>query len=157
MGAQQPAISSGPYKSSRPWPSFTSNDRLHGGARCTALPTFSEDDDPFAQLHGKSAVGGGVLGLGVLGQGGPLGLGVLSDGESEALQSGINSSSIERCVLSAARRLLFPHESYQAFFEHGHWWVRSKRTGATWSVEDATGPGSYDGFTFEKVDDGNDD
>ena len=39
-----------------------------------------------------------------------------------------------------------------SIFEHGHWWVVSNN-GAQWSVVDASGPGSTDGFDFEMVKD----
>lgn len=39
---------------------------------------------------------------------------------------------------------------YDAVFEHGQWWI-SASTGAQWSVVDATGGTSVDGFDFEQV------
>jgi len=37
-----------------------------------------------------------------------------------------------------------------AVFEHGHWWV-CRNDGSQYSVNDATGPGTTDGFDFEMV------
>lgn len=42
-----------------------------------------------------------------------------------------------------------------AVFEHGQWWIRL-RDGALFSVVDAEGPGSVDGFGFEQVSTGAD-
>ena len=39
-------------------------------------------------------------------------------------------------------------------FEHGQLWITNNRTGAQWSVNDASGPGSCDGFSFEQVSNG---
>lgn len=36
-------------------------------------------------------------------------------------------------------------------FEHGQWWVTDLDTGAQWSVCDAEGDDSVDGFDFERV------
>ena len=38
-----------------------------------------------------------------------------------------------------------------ADFEHGQWWITDTRTGAQWSVVDAIGGRSFDGFDFEQV------
>jgi hypothetical protein len=43
---------------------------------------------------------------------------------------------------------------FQCDFEHGQWWVTDLDTGAQWSVCDAEGPGSTDGFDFEQVTEG---
>jgi hypothetical protein len=37
------------------------------------------------------------------------------------------------------------------YFEHGHWWVTITPTGATFSVVDAEGGDSVNGFGFELV------
>lgn len=42
------------------------------------------------------------------------------------------------------------------FFEHGQWWIEDKN-GAQWSVVDAIGGDAVDGFSFEKVTEGEDD
>jgi hypothetical protein len=39
----------------------------------------------------------------------------------------------------------------QADFEHGQWWITDLESGAQWSVVDATGGRSVDGFDFEPV------
>jgi hypothetical protein len=41
--------------------------------------------------------------------------------------------------------------TYQANFEHGHWWITCLETGGQWSVVDATGGDSIDGFDFELI------
>ena len=41
--------------------------------------------------------------------------------------------------------------SYDYVFEHGHLWTVCGRNGGQWSVMDAEGPGSYNGFSFECV------
>jgi hypothetical protein len=46
--------------------------------------------------------------------------------------------------------------TYDAFFEHGQWWITCMTTGAQWSVVDAEGGNSRDGFDFERVTDGDD-
>lgn len=46
---------------------------------------------------------------------------------------------------------------YNSDFEHGQWWITSLTTGAQWSVVDATGYGSVDGFDFERVTEGEED
>lgn len=39
-------------------------------------------------------------------------------------------------------------------FEHGQWWVNHILTGACWSVVDASGGSSVDGFDFEQISEG---
>ena len=68
------------------------------------------------------------------------------------LRTQTNTRAMERRILGAARgpcgwRLA-------ATFEHGQWWVTNLNTGAQWSVCDAKGPGSKDGFSFELVTEG---
>jgi hypothetical protein len=69
-----------------------------------------------------------------------------------ALKSGIDTPAMERRI----RRAFLAHERGQrgatAVFEHGHWWVTC-RDGSQYSVEDATGGPSIDGFDFECVTD----
>jgi len=52
---------------------------------------------------------------------------------------------------------------YDEFYEHGHWWVECKQTGAQWSVVDSEGgptvyvdgpDGQQIGFDFEQVTEG---
>jgi hypothetical protein len=67
------------------------------------------------------------------------------------LPSTINSSMIERRVLQAARQLIgSPQSRFSAVYEHGHWWVQNSR-GDTWDAVDASGPGSFNGFSFERL------
>lgn len=44
----------------------------------------------------------------------------------------------------------------QIDLEHGQWWVTRLDDGAQWSVVEASGPGSWDGFAFELVTQGDD-
>lgn len=44
-------------------------------------------------------------------------------------------------------------EACSAVFEHGQWWITSDM-GRQWSVVDATGGDSIDGFSFELVSEG---
>ena len=70
-----------------------------------------------------------------------------------------NPNTSERRILSAARARLYRPRSRQpllAFFEHGQWWVENRDTGAQWSVVDAEGGQSVDGFDFENVTEGTD-
>ncbi len=53
------------------------------------------------------------------------------------------------CVSDAATCLL-KDETWEAAFEHGQWWVIAN-TGASWSVVDAIGAGTIDGFDFEQL------
>lgn len=61
----------------------------------------------------------------------------------------------EKAVLSAARKAL-RRRNIQANFEHGQWWVTDLVTGAQYSVADAEGPGTVNGFVFEQVTEGED-
>ncbi len=59
-----------------------------------------------------------------------------------------NNKRIEKRVRAAAKE--FGNGSpNDVFFEHGQWWVRWGPK--TFSVVDAEGPGSIDGFGFEEV------
>ena len=77
------------------------------------------------------------------------------------LKSETNTPAIEKKILNAAVHYLhqgdhslgFKH--FQADFEHGQWFVTNLHTGAQWSVNDAEGPGSIDGFSFEMITEGN--
>lgn len=42
-------------------------------------------------------------------------------------------------------------DSVNAVFEHGQWWVKESCGCCIWSVVDAEGPGTVDGFDFELV------
>ncbi len=43
---------------------------------------------------------------------------------------------------------------FDTFFEHGQWWVRCSACDTTWSVVDAEGKGSVNGFSFELTEEG---
>lgn len=45
---------------------------------------------------------------------------------------------------------------FDAFYEHGQWWITDRVTGRQWSVVDAEGGKSVDGFDFEVVSEGDD-
>lgn len=60
--------------------------------------------------------------------------------------------SMERRIRAAARRAgIVNTRTISTWFEHGQWWVENCRTGAQWSVCDASGPSAFDGFCFEQV------
>ena len=65
-----------------------------------------------------------------------------------------NTPEIELDVLHAAVTH-FPAESYpRTVFEHGQWWVLVNGEDCEdeiYSVIDAIGPGSTDGFDFEEI------
>lgn len=47
------------------------------------------------------------------------------------------------------------HINYDGvFFEHGQWWLGCSVCGCQWSVVDAEGGQSVDGFDFEEVSEG---
>jgi hypothetical protein len=71
---------------------------------------------------------------------------------AEQLLSEQNTRAVERLVKRAARSKL--GLGLVTFFEHDQWWVERKATGAVWSVCDAMGPGTVDGFDFERVSQG---
>jgi len=66
-----------------------------------------------------------------------------------ALKTETNTRAMERRIRRAFRDK-YPRGRAEAHFEHGQWWMMAG--GATWSVVDATGPGSVDGFDFERID-----
>jgi hypothetical protein len=57
----------------------------------------------------------------------------------------------DRVLAAAAAGLDVPQRELEVAFEHGQWWVTRRDDGAQWSVDDAEGPGSTDGFGFEQV------
>jgi hypothetical protein len=71
-------------------------------------------------------------------------------GEEQALKTETNTPEMWKRVLAAARKKL-QKNNLSAGFEHGQWWIIHVMTGAQWSVVDAEGPGSVDGFDFEQV------
>jgi hypothetical protein len=44
--------------------------------------------------------------------------------------------------------------SRSVYYEHGQHWITCEWCGAQWAVHDATGPGTVDGFDFERVTEG---
>lgn len=72
------------------------------------------------------------------------------------LPSEINNLTMKRRVLAAARKRFRKRSGVKAFFEHGQWWVQVDYYPKydrieTFSVVDATGPGTVNGFYFEGV------
>jgi hypothetical protein len=75
------------------------------------------------------------------------------------LKSDKNNPTIEKKILTAAKKCFnnYPIENKKIFsiFEHGHWWIRffdeNEERDRTYSVIDAEGIGTYDGFDFEEV------
>jgi hypothetical protein len=63
-----------------------------------------------------------------------------------------NRSDIEWRVREAFRVSSYcrGRGTFMTIFEHGQWWIHDKN-GAQYSVVDATGGGSIDGFDFEQV------
>lgn len=70
--------------------------------------------------------------------------------------SDTNTRKAERAILRAARAVL-GGRGLEAVWEHGHWWVQRRTTGAQWDVCDEGVPGARDGFYFERVTDGDED
>lgn len=69
------------------------------------------------------------------------------------LKTETNTPAMEERILEAAAAYGLPLDM-SADFEHGQWWVTDRNTGAQWSVIDASGGRSVDGFDFEPVTDG---
>lgn len=68
-----------------------------------------------------------------------------------SLESTNPSKRTEQKIRGAFGRLFHRRRRLQTNFEHGQWWITDQQTGAQWSVVDATGPGSDNGFSFEQV------
>jgi hypothetical protein len=64
-----------------------------------------------------------------------------------------NTPATEKKVLTAARKHFGQSKGITAVFDHGQWWVnRDNGEGIeTYSVIDAEGPGTTNGFDFEQV------
>lgn len=60
-----------------------------------------------------------------------------------------NTDQMRRKVTKAAHKH-FGKTGNNAVFEHGQWWI-CRTDGSQYSVNDATGPGTTDGFDFEMV------
>lgn len=69
------------------------------------------------------------------------------------LKTETDTKSMEKRVLAMARKKLRVRK-LSAFFEHGQWWITNLGTGAQYSVVDAEGPGTIDGFDLEQVTEG---
>lgn len=75
------------------------------------------------------------------------------------LKSDINSPAMEKKILTSAKKFFngYPVEGKKihTIFEHGHWWVRwydeNSEEDRTYSVIDAEGIGTCNGFDFEEV------
>ena len=65
-----------------------------------------------------------------------------------------NTKAMQKKVLTAARKKFRQRKNIEAVFEHGQWWIVREGTGGLteyYSVCDAEGPGSVNGFSFEMV------
>lgn len=63
------------------------------------------------------------------------------------LPSTINSRATERRIRRVVRELGYRGD---LVYEHGHWWL-ILFDGSVFDVVDASGPGSHDGFSLERV------
>ena len=59
-----------------------------------------------------------------------------------------NPKSSKKRILAAARVVL---GGCTVVYEHGQWWLIHQMSGTQWSVVDAEGPGTSDGYGFETV------
>jgi hypothetical protein len=66
------------------------------------------------------------------------------------LPSTINRRSIQTRIASAWRTKGGTRAA-NVVYDHGKWWIQVPFTGAEYSVVDASGPGSVDGFDFEEI------
>ncbi len=64
-----------------------------------------------------------------------------------------NTPQMEKKVLTAARKHFEQRKGITANFEHGQWWITRDNGGEfeNYSVVDAEGPGTINGFDFEQV------
>jgi hypothetical protein len=72
----------------------------------------------------------------------------------DTLLSTINSPSIEKRIMSAARKKFNQRKGLSTFYEHGGWVLYRVTDNyySTYSVVDAEGVGAIDGFDFELID-----
>lgn len=73
------------------------------------------------------------------------------------LKTETNTPEMEERVLDAANASALGDSHKHGLasaFAHGQWWVTCVDCGAQWSVVDATGGNSVDGFDFERVTEG---
>ncbi len=61
-----------------------------------------------------------------------------------------NTPAMGKRITTAAQVHFKQRKGVQADFEHGQWWI-SLLDGSQYSVVDAEGPGTTDGFDFEMV------
>lgn len=66
------------------------------------------------------------------------------------LKTETNTTAMRDRVLKAARKHFHKRKGISAFFEHGQWWI-GLLDGSQYSVVDAEGRGTTDGFDFEMV------
>lgn len=74
-----------------------------------------------------------------------------------ALKTETDTLEMAERVLDAATAVLHPQHDMEdlcAPFEHGQHWIICLACGAQWSVVDAVGGESVDGFDFERVSEG---
>lgn len=81
-----------------------------------------------------------------------------SERSKRRLNTETNTPTIEQRIIDAwdvsdEAAALPENEWASVAFEHGQWWITASN-GAQWSVVDASGPGSIDGFAFEQVSEG---
>lgn len=70
------------------------------------------------------------------------------------LRSGTDTTAMARRIRrawGASRPDRRKRRRYRLEFDRGHWWITEILTGAVWGVEDADGPGTYDGFEFVEI------
>jgi hypothetical protein len=73
------------------------------------------------------------------------------------LPSTANTPAIYKRIMTAARKYFHKRNGIEAFFEHGHWWMRiqddTEETNGfrTYDAVDAEGGNSVNGFDFEEV------
>ena len=67
-----------------------------------------------------------------------------------------NTPAIEKMIMTAARKQFKQRKNIWAVYEHGQWWIQRVNPlyyrDELYSVQDAEGPKSVNGFYFEKVD-----
>lgn len=66
------------------------------------------------------------------------------------MKSAVQNSQMQNRIIRAFQAK-HDDRTIGAVYEHGQWWVHDFDNGAQWSVIDAEGPGTVDGFDFELV------
>ncbi len=75
----------------------------------------------------------------------------------QELQSTVNDQETEERIFNAflaSNHATDDEKFYESFYEHDQWWILHKPSGRTWSVVDAEGGSSIDGFDFELITEG---